>query len=367
MSRSFIKELLSSADSELAAQQAHALAKKQGLEVSPYLATLFITAYSRLNRPVAAEKTLRDLPTKTVPAWTAAAAAFLRAGHPTATLRLIRQMITSKLPPDSISVTTAAAACARLGALRLGSSLHAFSIRRSTPSDLFLTNSLIDLYAKCGAIDKARALFDRCPSRDAATWTALIFGCAVNGRAGEALALFGEMTWPNPVTFLAALMACSHAGRVDEALRLLQRMRSEHRLEPRAAHYGCVVDALCRAGDARAAAEVAAGSPSTAVVWRMLMRGEVGGARAARRRLRDLGAERGGDDVAMGNVYAAAGMWEEKEDARSGIRRRDHGRSVIEIDGRMHEFAGGDRRRHRRRKELLEILRRISLISSTSL
>ncbi|XP_078431515.1 putative pentatricopeptide repeat-containing protein At1g74400 [Wolffia australiana] len=175
------------------------------------------------------------------------------------------------------------------------------------------------------------------------------------------------MMWLNLVTFLAALMACSHAGHVDEVLRLLQRMRSEHRLEPGAVHYGCVVDALYRASDAPAAAEVAAGSAPTAVLWRMLMRGEVGGARAARRRLRDLGAEGGGDAAAMGNVYAVAGMWEEKEEARSGIQRWDHGRSVIKIDGWMYEFADGDRCWHRRRKELLEILHRISLISSSSL
>jgi pentatricopeptide repeat protein len=52
---------------------------------------------------------------------------------------------------------------------------------------------LIDMYAKCGSIEKARELFDKMHQRDVVSWTAMIAGYAMHGCGKEALKLFEQM------------------------------------------------------------------------------------------------------------------------------------------------------------------------------
>ncbi|KAL0390759.1 UNVERIFIED_CONTAM: Pentatricopeptide repeat-containing protein [Sesamum calycinum] len=57
---------------------------------------------------------------------------------------------------DGISYTGVLSACANISAIKEGKQIHAFAIRRLFHEQLFIANSLLDLYTKCGRIDTAR-------------------------------------------------------------------------------------------------------------------------------------------------------------------------------------------------------------------
>ena len=57
----------------------------------------------------------------------------------------------------------------------------------------FIHNTILNMYAKCGALDDARKLSNKMPSKDMVTWTALISGYSQNDRAEDALVLFPQM------------------------------------------------------------------------------------------------------------------------------------------------------------------------------
>jgi pentatricopeptide repeat protein len=80
-------------------------------------------------------------------------------------------------------------------------------------------------------------------------------GLAVHGRWQEAVALFSELKSynlsPDNVTFIAVLTAYGHTGMADEAKAAFASMASEHNIAPGIEHYGCLVDALARAGRLR--------------------------------------------------------------------------------------------------------------------
>ncbi|KAF4348520.1 hypothetical protein F8388_008288 [Cannabis sativa] len=59
--------------------------------------------------------------------------------------------------------------------------------------DDHLENSFIDLYAKCGNIEKAFELFRGLRNKDLVAYSAMISSCGVNGKATEAIELFEEM------------------------------------------------------------------------------------------------------------------------------------------------------------------------------
>ena len=75
-------------------------------------------------------------------------------------------------------------------------------------------NALVDLYAKCGVLEKAREVFDMLPTRNIVSWNVLIIGYGEN-----VFSIFDHMRrngfLPNPVIFLVVLNACSNTCMVD--------------------------------------------------------------------------------------------------------------------------------------------------------
>ncbi|KAG9152488.1 hypothetical protein Leryth_016411 [Lithospermum erythrorhizon] len=63
--------------------------------------------------------------------------------------------------PDVISLVNVLAACASLRKFRIGKEVHCCSIRRGLIEDVFVGNGLVDMYEKCGLMDKVEVTFDR--------------------------------------------------------------------------------------------------------------------------------------------------------------------------------------------------------------
>ena len=108
------------------------------------------------------------------------------------------------------------------------------------------------MYAKCGAIEKSRAVFEQLEVLDIVSWTALMAGYAQLGEAQAVLELFNKMkakgVKPTLVTFLVSLTACSHAGLLLEGEKLFDDMCFVYGLSPTLDHYTCMIDLLGRAG-----------------------------------------------------------------------------------------------------------------------
>ncbi|GMI95501.1 hypothetical protein like AT4G21300 [Hibiscus trionum] len=89
-----------------------------------------------------------------------------------------------------------------------GSCIHAAVFKSRLRTDVFVNNSLLHMYMKCGCIDYARKLFDHMPERTVASWTAMISGYCNNGLTEEGLTTFVQMLeneYPNEFTLAAAL------------------------------------------------------------------------------------------------------------------------------------------------------------------
>ncbi|KAK8607608.1 hypothetical protein V6N13_046217 [Hibiscus sabdariffa] len=92
--------------------------------------------------------------------------------------------------------------------LEWGSCIHAAVLKSRLQTDVFVNNSLLHMYMKCGCIEHARKLFDHMPERTVASWTAMISGYCNNGLADEGLTTFVQMLeneYPNEFTLAAAL------------------------------------------------------------------------------------------------------------------------------------------------------------------
>lgn len=100
--------------------------------------------------------------------------------------------------------------CSKIKAFRQGFSLHAAVYKTGIQSDVFISNHLLNMYAKCGKISSARQMFDEMSHRNLISWSAMISGYAQFGNHLLALELFSRMQLvPNDYIFASALSACA--------------------------------------------------------------------------------------------------------------------------------------------------------------
>ncbi|XP_024517735.1 pentatricopeptide repeat-containing protein At2g33680-like [Selaginella moellendorffii] len=80
-------------------------------------------------------------------------------------------------------------------------------------SSVFVANSLINLYAKCGGLVDAMAVFEAMPERTIVSWNALVLAFALNSHETLALESISRIRQeglkPNARTFVAGLKACA--------------------------------------------------------------------------------------------------------------------------------------------------------------
>ncbi|KAK9119135.1 hypothetical protein Scep_017228 [Stephania cephalantha] len=334
----------------------HTLVLKLGFHCIVFVQTMLVNAYSGVGLVKDAHKVFDEMRERNVVCWTGLISAYVDNGRPSRALKLFRDMQMENVEPDSVTVTVALCACADLGALEMGEWIHSYvRHKRGFKMDLQLKNAVINMYAKCGDIGAARRMFDDMGgSRNVTTWTSMIVGHALHGQAEEALQLFEEMRSrkhgvmvPNDVTYIGVLMACSHAGLVEEGRRHLESMSKEYGLSPRMAHYGCMVDLLCRRGQLNDAYQFVVDMPirANAVVWRTLLgacslQGNIQLGAKVRSQLLALEPDHARDNVTMSNAYAAACMWDAKEMVRAQMKhtRKVPGCSSIELESSVHEF-----------------------------
>ncbi|VFR02919.1 unnamed protein product [Cuscuta campestris] len=299
--------------------------------------------------------------------WTVMIGAYAQHGDANEALKLFSLMMKenrSFLIPNGFTLSCALMASARLSSLRAGKQIHGYILRNQCETwMLFVSNCLIDMYAKAGDIDTARTVFDTMALRNTVSWTSLMTGYGMHGRGEDALRVFETMQQRDleidGVTFLVVLYACSHSGMVDNGMDYFNNMRRDHGVVPEIEHYACMVDLLGRAGRLDEALELIRNMPMdpTSIIWFSLLSAcrvhkNVDIAEHAAGKLSELEAENDGSYTLLSNIYANAKRWKDVARVRSlmkhsGIKKRPgcswvqgkKGTSVFFVGDRSHPMS----------------------------
>ncbi|XP_074272973.1 pentatricopeptide repeat-containing protein At2g15690, mitochondrial-like [Silene latifolia] len=154
--------------------------------------------------------------------------------------------------------------------------VHDFYLRSPFRGDIRLNNKVLEMYSQCGSMVDARRVFDHMPERNMDSWHLMITGYATNSLGDEGLQLFEKMKdlglHPTSDTFHAILAACAGAEAVEEGFIYLEKMRTDHGIEPTLDHYLGLLDVLGASGHLFEAKEYVEKLPfqPTVAVWEVL-------------------------------------------------------------------------------------------------
>ncbi|XP_065857126.1 pentatricopeptide repeat-containing protein At1g59720, chloroplastic/mitochondrial-like [Euphorbia lathyris] len=336
-------------------QQVHAQILRSGFALCPYVQSSLLNFYSKCDEIRLAEKVFDEITERNLVCWSVMISGYSRLGMVNEALSTFREMQEDGIEPDDVSLVAVVSACAMAGALDIGTWIHTFIKKKMISVDLELNTSLVNMYAKCGFIEKAKQIFDAMPVKDSKAWSSMIVGLAIHGLAEDALEAFSRMEQakvkPNHVTFIGILSACAHGGLVSAGKKYWSSM-PELGIEPSMEHYGCMVDLLCRGGLVQEAYNFAQTIPSpNPVIWRTLLvgyrkNGMVDQAEMVAEQLLELEPLNAGNYILVANLYASVSQWEKMSHVRKKMKDKGMkavpGCTSIEVDGFVHEFVMGD-------------------------
>ncbi|XP_062194330.1 pentatricopeptide repeat-containing protein At3g62890-like [Phragmites australis] len=320
--------------------------------------TSVISGLVRLGQVDGARALFDRMPERDTVSWTAMIVGCVQSARFREALETFREMQYSNVRADEFTMVSVITACAQLGALEMGEWTRIYMSRHGIKVDVFIGNALIDMYSKCGIVERAFHVFKEMRIRDKFTWTTMILGLAVNGYGEEAIDMFHRMIKvleaPDEVTFIGVLTACTHAGLVDKGREFFLSMIETYKITPSLMHYGCMIDLLGRSGKLAEALTTIGQMPMTpnSTIWGTLLaacrvhgNSEIG--ELAAERLLELDPENSMAYILLSNMYAKSSRWGDVRRLRQAIMekgiKKEPGCSLIEMNGMIHEFVAGDR------------------------
>ncbi|KDP28125.1 hypothetical protein JCGZ_13896 [Jatropha curcas] len=128
-------------------------------------------------------------------------------------------MNNNSIPPNNYTFPFLLKSLSDFKDFNQGQCVHTHVIKLGQLNDIYVQNSLLNVYASCGRVALCRKLFDEMPERDVVSWTVLIMGYRDALNYADALIAFEQMQYegvvPNRVTIVNVLGACASLGAIE--------------------------------------------------------------------------------------------------------------------------------------------------------
>ncbi|XP_020226365.1 pentatricopeptide repeat-containing protein At1g31920 [Cajanus cajan] len=341
--------------------QIHGHIFKAGFDGDTFVQNSLISMYGKCGAIKHAYAVFEQMDERSVASWSAIIGAHASVEMWQECLMLLGDMSSEGQHKAEESILVSAlSTCTHLGSPILGRCIHGILLRNISELNVVVKTSLIDMYVKCGCLEKGLSVFQNMAEKNKFSYTVMIAGLAIDGRGREALRVFSDMMEeglaPDDVVYVGVLSACSHAGLVNEGLQFFNRMRFEHKIKPTVQHYGCMVDLMGRAGMLREAYDLIKRMPikPNDVVWRSLLSAckvhlnlEIGV--IAAENLFKLNQHNPGDYLMLANMFARAKKWNDVARIRTEmaekhlVQLQTLGFSLVEANRKVYKFVSQDK------------------------
>ncbi|KDP28301.1 hypothetical protein JCGZ_14072 [Jatropha curcas] len=262
-------------------------------------------------------------------------------------VQVLHSLEEQQIPVDLPHFLQLIEACGELKALEEAKAIHDHILRSLSPLSVSMSNKIMEMYAKCGAMDSAFDVFNKMSERNLESWHLMITWLAKNGLGEDAIDLFSEFkragSKPDAQMFIGVFSACSDVGDVNEGMLHFESMMKDYGIVPSVQHYVSIVDMLGSTGYLDEALEFIEKMPMepSVDVWVTLMNlSRVHG----NLELGDRCAELVGLlDPSRLNAQSTAGFVPAKaSDIAKEKEKKLSSQNLLEVRSRVHEYRAGD-------------------------
>ncbi|KAK4441087.1 Pentatricopeptide repeat-containing protein [Sesamum alatum] len=205
-------------------QQIHAKSIRLGFSRSPLVCNPLIDMYLKNEFLESAIQIFKNMCTRDSVTWVAMISGLSQSCHEVEAIHLYAEMRKLGVFPTPYVFSSVISACTKINLYELGEQLHALIFKWGFSSELFVCNSLVALYSRCGNLTFAELIFSEMQCRDKVSYNTLISGFAMQGSNEKALQLFEKMhsesLKPDSVTVACLLGTCASIGVLHKGMQL---------------------------------------------------------------------------------------------------------------------------------------------------
>ncbi|GFQ03520.1 pentatricopeptide repeat-containing protein at5g66520 [Phtheirospermum japonicum] len=167
-------------------------------------------------------------PTPSTLLWNLMIRAYSKTQHSSESVSLFHKMLaSSQAVPDKYTFNFVITSCAHQNSVVYGQIVHGMVMKNGSLFNLYVANSLINMYAVFARVNDAHRVFDEMPERDVFSWTSLLSAFAKDGNMQRASDVFWEMPVRNDVSWAVMISGFVSCKNYTEALRYFHDMLSE--------------------------------------------------------------------------------------------------------------------------------------------
>ncbi|KAL0390243.1 UNVERIFIED_CONTAM: Pentatricopeptide repeat-containing protein [Sesamum calycinum] len=218
-----------------------------GLAGSLQFVSKLIAFYTRCKELAAARKVFDLIPKSKIRGWAAVIGSYARNGYYEEAMGAFEEMQKVGFNHDRIVLPSVLKACAQLSDWKTGEKIHAVVLKNEFEADAFVMCALIDMYSKCGMVEKAKRVFDVMVDKDLVALNAMVSGYVQNDSVQEALNLVEEMKFcgvkPDIVTWNTLISGFSQANDEVMVSKIFQTMETDG-VKPDAISWTSVISGL---------------------------------------------------------------------------------------------------------------------------
>ncbi|KAJ4711482.1 Pentatricopeptide repeat-containing protein [Melia azedarach] len=201
------------------ARSVHGFALKTRYEMDLYVGVALLDLYTKSGDINDARRIFEEMPKKDVIPWSFMIARYAQSSQSIEAVELFCRMRRAFIVPNQFAFSSVLQACAMMEDLDLGKQIHSQVVKVGLDSEVFVSNALMDVYAKCGRMKSSMELFEESENRNHVTWNTMIVGYMQLGDGGKAMSMFLKMlenqVQPTEVTYSTVLRACASVAALE--------------------------------------------------------------------------------------------------------------------------------------------------------
>lgn len=122
-----------------------------------------------------------EMPERNIVSWNSLICGYTQRGLYTSAVSLFNEARAAKLELNKYAYSSMLSVCSHTEDLGMGRMIHGLIVVNGLGARVLVTNSLLDMYSKCGRIDQAKLVFDKSEELDSVSWNSLIAGYVRGG------------------------------------------------------------------------------------------------------------------------------------------------------------------------------------------